>query len=352
MVFLALAILYSSPDPMNIHAGDFLDRDPGESLTAALEACQEEDWNAAAQEYLNALEIDPGNSTVVYNLACCYGLMGEEELATLYLRRSFAAGFEELALANTDTDFDLVRGSALFSPVLDSINTAFEERNERLGEVHWFDTEQSFFYRVKFPEGFNPPEEVPVVIGLHGRGSSPDNFVTIWDRLNNPGFIFVVPQAPYPVANDSYSWYRGAYGTEDWGHSLLLSGNCILDLVEQIKLEYPVSDIYLLGFSQGGSLALYTGLLEPEQFKAIISYSGQLEEYLVGQDKLSETTSMQIELIHSLDDGTLPFDEAERALSVLSDSGWNVELHQTSGQHTVDMDILNEVLSQLGLAGN
>jgi len=352
MIFLAAAVLLSTLDPMDIHSGDFLDLSPRDALISADEAYAQQNWLAAASAYLNALEIDPGNSTVIYNLACCYGLMGEEQLATLYLGRSFAAGFHELALANTDTDFDPVRESTLFSSVLDSINTAFEERSERLGEVHWFDTEQSFFYRVKFPEGFNPPEEVPVVIGLHGRGSSPDNFVAIWDHLDNPGFIFVVPQAPYPIGDDSYSWYRGSHGTEAWGHSLALDGEYVLALVEHIKLEYPVSDVYLFGFSQGGCLALYTGLSEPELFKAILPSSGWLEEDLMGPGLLSKPTSMQIELMHSPDDRGVSFDNAERALSVLSENGWDIELHQTSGRHTVDLDTLNEVLFHLGLAGN
>ncbi len=352
MIFLAAAVLLSTIDPMDIHSGDFLDLSPRDALVSADEAYAQQNWLAAASAYLNALEIDPCNSTVIYNLACCYGLMGEEELATLYIRRSFTAGFNNLTLANADTDFDLVRESALFSSVLDSINTSFGERSERLGEKLWFDTEQSFFYRINFPEGFNPPEEVPLVVGLHGLGSSPDNFMKIWELIDDPGFIFVVPQAPYSIGNDSYSWYRGEHGTEDWGHSLVLDREYVLALVEHLKLEYPVSDVYLFGFSQGGCLALYTGLSEPELFKAIIPFSGWLEEDLIGPGLLSEPTLMQIELMHSPDDGVLPFDEAERTLSVLSENGWDIELHQASGRHTVDVDTLNEVLFHLGLAGN
>jgi phospholipase/carboxylesterase len=352
MIFLAAAVLLGALDPMDIHSGDFLDLSPREALTSADEEYRQQNWLAAVSEYLNALKIDPGNSTAIYNLACCYGLMGEEELATLYLKRSFTAGFDNLSLANADTDFDPVRESTLFSSVLDSLNAAFTEHTNRLGEVHWFDSRQSFFYRINFPEGFNPPEKVPVVIGLHGLDSSPDNFMRIWELIENPNFIFVVPQAPYSIGDDSYSWYTGGHGTEDWGHSLVLDGEYVLDLVEQIKLEYPVSDVYLFGFSQGGCLALYTGLLEPELFKAIIPSSGWLEEELIGPDLLAETTSMQIELMHSPDDRGVSFDNAERALSVLSDNGWDIELHQTSGPHMVDMDMLNEILLQLGLAGN
>jgi len=278
--------------------------------------------------------------------------MGEDELTTLYLKRAFNAGFDNLELANLDSDFDAVRELTGFSFLLDSLNTASAGQNSQLGELHWFDTIESFYYRVKFPEGFNPPTEVPVLIGLHGYGSSPDNFIKIWGLIDNPNFIYVVPQAPYPIGEDAFSWYRGDQGTEEWGHSLLLAGNYVLALVEQIKLEYPVSDVYIFGFSQGGCLALYTGLSEPELFKAVIPASGWLAEDFIQPDRITGSSAMQIELMHSPDDRGVPFEAAEKAEVILRGNGWNVELHRTSGAHMVDIEELNQILSDLGLASS
>lgn len=352
MLFLALTVLFSSPDPMDIHAGDFLDLTTGDAITAAAEAYRLQDWSTAATEYLNVLRIDPGNSIAIYNLACCYGLMGEDHLASLYLKRAFVAGFEQLELLNMDPDFDSVRELPGFSFLLDSLNTAAEQRNSSLGELHWFDSVESFYYRVQLPSGFNPPESVPLLIGLHGWGSSPDNFIELWDFIEDPEFIYVVPQAPYPMGEDAFSWYRGEHGTEEWGHSLLLAGNYVLTLVEKLKLEYPVSDIYLFGFSQGGCLALYTGLSEPELFKAVIPASGWLAEEYIQSDWITEAATMQIKLIHSPDDRGVPFESAQRAVSVLSENGWDVELHQVAGGHLIDIEELNLILSDLGLTGS
>ncbi len=352
MLFLALTVLFSTPDPMDIHAGDFLDQNPREALNSANEAYQAGDYLIAATEYLNALVIDPSSSNSMFNLACCYGLMGEEELATLYLRRAYIAGFTDLGHINWDPDFDPVREMPVFSSFLDSLNTAVADRNNELGELHWFDAVESFYYRVNFPEGFNPPIAVPVVIGLHGLGSSPDNFMRVWERVDNPNFIFVVPQAPFPIGEDAFSWYRGEHGTEEWGHSLLLAGDYVLTLVEKLKLEYPVSDIYLFGFSQGGCLALYTGLSEPELFEAIIPASGWLAEEYIQSDWITGATTMQIKLIHSPDDRGVPFEAAEMAEAILSENGWDVKLHQVEGGHLIDIEELNLILSDLGLTGS
>ncbi|MCK5786109.1 MAG: hypothetical protein KAH54_06090 [Candidatus Sabulitectum sp.] len=347
MIFLVVFALLGAPDPMDIHAGDFLDLDSREAVNSAGEAYQLEDWHKAAGEYLNVLRIDPANSTAIYNLACCYGLMGEEELATIYLRRAFSAGFNNLGLANMDPDFFPVRELPEFSSLLDSLNDASAE----LGELHWFDAVESFYYRVQFPDGFNPPTAVPVVIGLHGLGSSPDNFMGIWELVEDPDFIFVVPQAPYSIGDDSFSWYRGDHGSEEWGHSLLLAGEYVLALVDHIQLEYPVSEVYIFGFSQGGCLALYTGLSQPELFKAIIPASGWLAQEYIQPGWITEPSAMQIELMHSPNDRGVPFEASETAEAVLSEAGWDIELHVTSGAHTVDIEELNMILTELGLTG-
>ncbi len=350
MIFFVILALLGSPDPMDIHAGDFLDQNPAGALNLATEAYQNSDWHEAATQYLNALLIDPTSSNSMFNLSCCYGLMGEDELATLYLRRAYINGFTDLEHINWDPDFDSVREEPVFSAFLDSLNAAASQ--EVLGELHWFDTVESFFYRVKFPEDFNPPTAVPVVIGLHGLGGSPDNFIKIWDRIENPNFIFVVPQAPYPIGDNAFSWYRGEHGTEEWGHSLLLAGNYVLDLVEQIQNEYPVSDIYLFGFSQGGCLSLYTGIIEPDLFTAVIPASGWLAEDFISDEQLFNSSEMKIELMHSPEDRGVPFELAQRAVSVLSVNNWDVTLNQTEGPHAVVMDELNLILSDLGLLKN
>lgn len=352
MLIFAVLCLLGVPDPMDIHAGDFLDESPEESLNAAAAAYAEGDWNTAAFQYLNALEIDPGNSIAIYNLSCCYGLMGKDDLSSLYLRRAFSAGFADLNLANSDRDFAAVRELPGFSLTIDSLNAASAAQNLIAGEKQWFDAVESFYYQVQIPEGFNPPEAVPLVVGLHGFGGSPDGFIRLWSMFNAPRFIFAVPQAPYPIGENSFSWYRGEQGTEEWGHSLKLAGEYVLALVEHLKMEYPVSDVYLLGFSQGGCLSLYTGLSEPDAFNAVIAASGWLAEDYIPSDWIVNSAEMRIELIHSREDMAVPFNVAERAEAVLLENGWNAVLHEIPGGHTVDVEELSRILSDLGLTGN
>lgn len=66
----------------------------------------------------------------------------------------------------------------------------------------------------------------------------------------------------------------------------------------------------------------------------------------------SNSSEMKIELMHSPEDRGVPFELAQRAVSVLSVNNWDVTLNQTEGPHAVVMDELNLILSDLGLLKN
>ena len=68
-------------------AADLLQKlgsNPGEIAREAAGVYMEGDYAAAAELYVEALLSDLGdNPVVLYNLSCCYGLLGEEELAVI-----------------------------------------------------------------------------------------------------------------------------------------------------------------------------------------------------------------------------------------------------------------------------
>ena len=63
----------------------------------------------ARAEAARALELSPGDSLMMYNIACFYSRMGEVKLAMESLRNSIAAGLEDYEWIKRDADFDNVR---------------------------------------------------------------------------------------------------------------------------------------------------------------------------------------------------------------------------------------------------
>ena len=272
-------------DPLDEGIGDFLDVDLGALRKKAFEAYQAKDYEGAARYYLALLRHEVGDSGSIYNLACCYGLLGKAELAAKYLERAVKAGFDDVEHIKRDPDFDKVRGSEAFDAAVKRVEKAAQEKEEGLGKlVHLYDA--GFLQcRVQLPVGFDAKKEYPLVIGLHGLGSSPDRFIRLWDKFAKRDFIYAVPQAPYPFLVGKaigYSWgLRVAPEDPVGGHSWRMSERFVSGIAGQLKRGYTIGDVYLLGFSQGAALAYEAGLTSPDVFTGIICFGGWLKACLL-----------------------------------------------------------------------
>jgi serine/threonine protein kinase/Flp pilus assembly protein TadD len=84
----------------------------GVSLSRLGESARAKDW--ARQ----ALAINAGDATVLYNVACVYATSGESEEAIALLERSVAAGFGHWKWIENDSDFESLRGHPRFQALL------------------------------------------------------------------------------------------------------------------------------------------------------------------------------------------------------------------------------------------
>ncbi len=127
-----------------------------------------------------------------------------------------------------------------------------------------------------------PSEPVQsVVILLHGLGADGHDFVPIVPKLKLPAStLFIFPHAPHrPITINQNAempgWYDVleivAYGKED-DQGILASNEQIQELIVNMTKLVPSEKIYLVGFSQGGAMALYTGLTCNKNLEALPHY--------------------------------------------------------------------------------
>ncbi len=74
-------------DPFKKGICDFLDVDVNYYLQSATLAYRKGKFKEAAQYYLYVLSHDFADEGAIYNLSCCYALMGEDELARFHRTR-------------------------------------------------------------------------------------------------------------------------------------------------------------------------------------------------------------------------------------------------------------------------
>lgn len=214
------------------------------------------------------------------------------------------------------------------------------------GEYSWVATEVLLPCRVMLPADYDPAREYPLVVGLHGFGSSLERFASAWYAFAEPQFIFAVPLAPYSVPQEDYpgySWFPiDSSGFLSGADTLPRARQQVLDVVASVKTDYSISGTYLLGFSQGTMLAYYTALSMPDEFAGIGVLAGWFEHEWLPKEVLEAAVALPVFAACGTEDSAQIRVLHHGCVDVLSQFGYAVESHDFAGGHTFTSDILRE----------
>lgn len=332
-------------DPADPSAGDFLDADPGSYLQTAVEAYEAANYQVAIRYYLAALSRNIDDGVAIYNVACCYALLGDVDLSALYLQRAVIAGYRDLEFIRNDPDFDGVRDDPYFQGAMEAISDAVGEIPDYEGDRFLFSGEAAFPCLVRVPDDYEPYYDYPLVVGLHGYGDSPENFIRLWDRFYMPDFIYACPRAPYPFMENNltgYSWFVPWNDSMDIISMDRLSADYVMAVVEELKERYRVSDVFLFGFSQGCGLTWITGLYYPEEFSGIIGFAGRLDTTFVDMSSVGDLSELHAFVANGTMDESVDVEVGLETVAILEDLGVQTEFRSWEGVHAVSRSTLHE----------
>jgi phospholipase/carboxylesterase len=191
------------------------------------------------------------------------------------------------------------------------------------------------------------PQPTASVIWLHGLGADGSDFVPVVDALDLPDgpIRFVFPHAPMqPVTiNQGYvmrAWYDIA-STDlerraDEG-GVRASQKLIEALLEREKSRGTSAHrIVLAGFSQGGAIALQTGLRQPERLAGIMALSCYVPiAASLASERAAANGDVPIFMAHGLYDPIIPVRLARESRDLLAQLGYGVEWHEYPMEHSV-----------------
>lgn len=168
-----------------------------------------------------------------------------------------------------------------------------------------------------------PTNKMPakkLVIFLHGIGANGDDLMSISDLWASelPDCQFISPNAPQPFdfAPIGYQWFsmKSINPTD-----LMKSGSSARPLLDSFisqcrdKLMLDDGDIALVGFSQGGMMALEVAPRRLRSLAAVVSFSGAL----LTQNPAELKTAVPTLLIHGQEDEVVPFEAMAAAEAAL-----------------------------------
>ncbi len=202
---------------------------------------------------------------------------------------------------------------------------------------------------IEVETGDNP---VASVIWMHGLGADGNDFVPVVNELDltgTPAIRFVFPHAPMRAVTINggavmRAWYDVSFGDLE-GKSRRADEAGVRESQAQIcalieregKRGIVAGKIVLAGFSQGGAVALHTGLRHPEKLAGIMALSTYLPlaDSLPQEAAPANKNNTPIFMAHGLFDPVVPLMMGAGAMTFLIGLGYVVEWRQYPMQHSV-----------------
>jgi phospholipase/carboxylesterase len=200
------------------------------------------------------------------------------------------------------------------------------------------------------------PNPDAAVIWMHGLGADGNDFVPIVGELDLPeghGIRFIFPHAPNrPVTINGGAVMRAWYDIV--GADMTNRGDEVGIRDSQMRIEQVIarekargiaaSRLVLAGFSQGGVIALQTGLRYPERLAGILALSTYLAmPQLLAAEANAANRDVPIFMAHGTSDPMIRLDWAEAARRALQANGYTLEWHTYPMQHSVCIEEVRDI---------
>lgn len=184
--------------------------------------------------------------------------------------------------------------------------------------------------------GALPQNALKALILLHGRGGTAEDMLSLADTFADDRLYVAALQAP------NNTWYPHRFMEEEalnepW---LSLSVKKVKDLIEETAKQIPLSQIYLMGFSQGACLALETAARFAAKYGGVVAFTGGLiGRTLSEKNYQGHFEGTKVFIGNSDKDPHVPVIRSEQSKEIMEKLGAQVTLKVYKGiGHTINDD--------------
>ena len=190
-------------------------------------------------------------------------------------------------------------------------------------------------------------ESPPLLVLLHGYGSDENDLMTISSLLDSR-FRVVSVRAPIGLAQGGYAWFP-IENTESglavrFEHAEAARAqlcNLLVDLQKKYNETMPT---FLLGFSQGAGMALYSTFHIPTAINGVASLSGLcVKEMLPDADKLEALKDKPVFMSHGQLDPVIPIADGRMSYEMLATLPLRISYHEYDMGHEINQECLQDL---------
>jgi len=178
-----------------------------------------------------------------------------------------------------------------------------------------------------FFEPMNGSKPSQIIIFMHGWGADSSDLVELaWQisqRIKTAAFF--LPDGPSICGLNPLG--REWFDIDDKTNGPLKAETVINTALDEAihEFELPTASIAVIGFSQGGMMALHCGLRRPE-IGVVVSLSGSLLLYDDLAQQVDNKKYPPVLLVHGTDDVVVPFIMQEKSKAILDSLGVEVDV--------------------------
>jgi phospholipase/carboxylesterase len=194
------------------------------------------------------------------------------------------------------------------------------------------------------------------VIWMHGLGADGHDFAPIVSELSLPRSMsvrFVFPHAPMRPVTINQGWVMRAWYDvrEDGGErredeaGVRESQRAITALIERERTRgVPDRHVVLAGFSQGGAMALHTGLRHPDRLAGIMALSTFLPlPATLAAEASAANRDVPIFMAHGTADPMIPLARGRRGHDTIAALGYAIEWRDYRMAHAVCAEEIQDI---------
>ena len=185
-----------------------------------------------------------------------------------------------------------------------------------------------------------------LLILVHG-WMGDENSMWVFARNLSPEYAILAPRGPFSVPDGGYSWREIKPGA--WGIASLEDFRKVVETLLAFVDEWSasagmdVSQLDLMGFSQGAAMVYTLALLHPERVRRIAALAGFIPED--GETYLDprHLSGKPVFVTHGRQDDLIPVERARRAVALLKEVGAQVAYCESDAGHKVSKECLKEM---------
>ncbi|QDV67038.1 Phospholipase/Carboxylesterase [Rosistilla carotiformis] len=194
----------------------------------------------------------------------------------------------------------------------------------------------SFF----LPVQYEPNYQYPLVIWLHNEGSDQSQMSSVVPAISMQNYIGVGVRAPRATDSQGhgFSWLQSESG-------IAITEQSLFDAIDLASTRYNINRdrVCVVGYREGGTMALRTALRHPAAFAGAISLGGRFPTGSRPLANLAAARKLPMMMALGTDESTYPTNDLCRDLRHLHAARVGLDLRQYDVRNELHPQILSDV---------